>query len=274
MQSTLEMTKVAIIGAGNMGGAIASALYRQATDTEVSISNPSTAKLNRLKDECPTLSVHTDNVKAIDEADIIILAVKPWILPEVVVQIAPVIEFRCQKIVSLAGGVDITAVKEMFVKTSTGQKAVEMKIYRAIPNTAISVGQGMTFVCSDKHGESDVAQIRDLFANMGKAAVIPESLIDAATALSSCGIAYVFKGIQAAVQAGVQLGFRPSEALGYVNATIAGAVALMEAEGLTPQEEIDKVTTPGGMTIKGINSLEHDAFPSAIINAILSPLAK
>ena len=109
---------------------------------------------------------------------------------------------------------------------------------------------------------------------MGVVDVIEERLMDAATALSSCGIAYVFKFIQACVQAGVELGFKPADALRYVNATVDGAAALLSLPNTNPQCEIDKVTTPGGMTIKGINALEHSGFSSAVINAILTPLKK
>lgn len=241
---------------------------------EVRVANPSPGKLERIKGYFPDIAVFSDNVEAIKEADVIILAVKPWILTDVIKELAPHVDAKGQIIVSVAGGVDIESLTRMFRETCQEKGFGELRIFRAIPNTAISVQAGMTFISHNANENSSVETIRHLFSLMGEVGEIEEHLMDAATALSSCGIAYVFKAVQAAVQAGVQLGFRPAEALRYVNATIAGASALLGIEGTTPQAEIDKVTTPGGMTIKGINSLEHDGFPSAIINAILTPLRK
>lgn len=272
-QRLITMTNVTIIGAGNMGGAMARALY-DFEDIKVNVSNPSMKKLKELAEEHPLTGIFNDNVKAIKGADVIILAVKPWVLPDVVKEIAPRLDASKQIIVSVAGGVDIESLTIMLNGARKKNDLNGLEIFRVIPNTAISVLAGMTFICHNDEGAESAELIHHLFSLMGQAAEIEERLIDAATALSSCGIAYVFKAVQAAVQAGVQLGFRPAEALRYVNATVAGAVALLDTEGATPQGEIDKVTTPGGMTIKGINSLEHDGLASAIINAILAPLKK
>lgn len=273
IQRLNTMTKVTIIGAGNMGGAMARALYGF-EDIKVNVANPSMQKLMELAEENAEIGIFNDNVKAIKGADVIILAVKPWILPDVVKEIAPRVDANKQIVVSVAGGVDIQSLTNMLNGARKKNDLNGLQIFRVIPNTAISAGAGMTFICNNDEGAESADLVRHLFSLMGEAAEIEERLIDAATALSSCGIAYVFKAIQAAVQAGVQLGFRPADALRYVNATVAGAVALLDTEGATPQGEIDKVTTPGGMTIKGINSLEHDGLPSAIINAILAPVKK
>ena len=132
----------------------------------------------------------------------------------------------------------------------------------------------MTFIAGRRAEGEALEAVKSMFALMGEVAVIEERLMDAATALSSCGIAYVYKFMQAMVQAGVEMGFRPAEALRYVCATVDGAAAMLGQPGATAQGEIDKVTTPGGMTIKGINALEHAGFTSAVINAVLTPLKK
>lgn len=256
-----------------MGGAMAQALGCH-ENIEVRVANPSPGKLERLKGNFPGIAVFSDNAEAIKGTDVIILAVKPWILGDVIKELAPHVDVKEQIIVSVAGGVDIESLTRMFHEACQEKDFDKLRIFRAIPNTAISVKAGMTFISQNACENTGVETINHLFSLMGEVGEIEERLIDAATALSSCGIAYVFKAVQAAVQAGVQLGFRPHEALRYVNATIAGASALLDIEGATPQAEIDKVTTPGGMTIKGINSLEHDGLPSAIINAILMPLRK
>ncbi len=265
---------VAIIGAGNMGSAMAKAICKANKEILVRISNPSPSKLEKLHNEFPELSTYSDNVEAIKGADVIILAVKPWILPAVIEEITPYIEAENRIVVSVAGGVDFVSFAKMFCVSSDSLDLTTLQLFRAIPNTAISVGKGMTFVCSEKVDNPGIDIVINIFSLMGEVALTDEKHIDAGTALCSCGIAYVFKAVQAAVQAGVQLGFRPADALRYVNATVDGAIALLQQDGALPQSEIDKVTTPGGMTIKGINQLEHDAFPSAIINAILAPLSK
>lgn len=262
--------KVAVIGAGNMGGAIACALAATG-EYKIAVSNPTTPKLEAIKAEFPdrNVTVTTDNVEAVVDADIIILAVKPWLIGKVVEEIKPRLVYRRNIIVSLAGGVNIDALDEMLLR---GDELPA--VCRVIPDTALSVGKSMTFIAGRRVGESAMAEVKGLFSRMGDVAVIEERLMDAATALSSCGIAYVYKFMQACVQAGVEMGFRPSDALRYVCATVDGAAAMLSVPGASPQLEIDKVTTPGGMTIKGINALEHSGFTSAVINAILTPLKK
>lgn len=262
--------KVAIIGAGNMGGAIARALAATG-GYEIALSNPTLPKLEAFKAEFPDrfITVTTDNVEAVIDADVVILAVKPWLLGQVIEQIKPRLVYRRNTIVSLAGGVSIDALDAMLVR---GDEL--SAVCRVIPDTALSVGKSMTFIAGRRADASTLQTVESLFRRMGEVAVIEERLMDAATALSSCGIAYVYKFIQACVQAGVELGFRPADALRYVCATVDGAAAMLSLPGAAPQTEIDKVTTPGGMTIKGINALEHSGFISAVINAILTPVRK
>lgn len=259
---------IAVIGAGNMGSAIARAIARSGNpDFRVTVSNPTQGKLDALLREYPDITVTTDNVAAAAGADIIVLAIKPWILPAVVEEIKPRLVYRRHVIVSIAGGVGLDDLERFL------HRGDELpSLFYVIPDTAISVGHGMTFIASRRAEETTLKTVVGLFASMGEVAVVEERLMGAATALNSCGIAYVFKYMQACVQAGVQLGFRPADALRYVVATVDGAAALLKADPVSPQEQIDRVTTPGGMTIKGINALEHNGFTSAVIKGILEPL--
>lgn len=253
-----------------MGGAIACALAATG-EYKIAVANPTEAKLDAIKAEFPdrNVTVTTDNVEAVVEADVIILAVKPWLIDKVIQQVKPRLVYRRNVIVSLAGGVSIDALDDMLLR---GDELPA--VCRVIPDTALSVGKSMTFIAGRRAGACTMDDIVSLFRRMGEVAVVEERLMDAATALSSCGIAYVYKFIQACVQAGVEMGFRPADALRYVCATVDGAAAMLERPDASPQQEIDKVTTPGGMTIKGINALEHSGFTSAVINAILTPLKK
>lgn len=265
--------KIAIIGAGNMGASIAGGLSnsRLFKEAEIWVSNPSPGRLERLKRQYAGLSVTHDNTLAAKDADAVILAVKPWILPEVISQLKPVLDYTRQAIVSIAGGVTLADLDKML----GADDGVRPDTFYVIPNTAISVGKGMTFVCaSDGASDAHIALVHDCFAAMGSVAVIDGRHMDAGLALCSCGIAYVYKYIQGCVQAGVQLGFRPAEALDYTIQTVEGAAEMLRHNHTTPQEEIDRVTTPGGMTIRGINSLDHTGFVSSIITANLESLKK
>ena len=255
--------KVSIIGAGNMGGAIARGLaqghYIKAQD--ITVTNPSTPKLEKLKAEYPAMQVRTDNRDAAD-ADIVIVAVKPWKVEEV---LRPLRLRQPQVLVSVAAGLTFEDLAH-FVDP-------EMPMFRVIPNTAISLRASMTLIACRNASEEQTLTMLDLFNEMGLAMLIEEKQFAAATSLTSCGIAYVLKYVQAAMQAGVELGIRPKDAMKMVAQTVEGAARLLlENEDTHPALEIEKVTTPGGITIKGVNSLEHDGFTSAVIRAIKASL--
>lgn len=251
--------KVAIIGAGNMGGAIARGLaqghYVRVQD--ITVTNPSMPKLEKLKVEFPAIQVSTDNHEAAD-ADVVIVAVKPWKVEEV---LKPLRLRQPQVLVSVAAGMTFEDLAH-FVDP-------EMPIFRIIPNTAISLRASMTLIACRNASEQQTLTMLDLFNEMGLAMLIEEKQLAAATSLTSCGIAYVLKYVQAAMQAGVEAGIRPKDAMKMVAQTVEGAARLLlENEDTHPALEIEKVTTPGGITIKGVNSLEHDGFTSAVIKAI------
>ena len=251
--------KVAIIGAGNMGGAIARGLaqghYVRVQD--ITVTNPSMPKLEKLKVEFPAIQVSTDNHEAAD-ADVVIVAVKPWKVEEV---LKPLRLRQPQVLVSVAAGMPFEDLAH-FVDP-------EMPMFRIIPNTAISLRASMTLIACRNASEQQTLTMLDLFNEMGLAMLIEEKQLAAATSLTSCGIAYVLKYVQAAMQAGVEAGIRPKDAMKMVAQTVEGAARLLlENEDTHPALEIEKVTTPGGITIKGVNSLEHDGFTSAVIKAI------
>lgn len=251
--------KIAIIGAGNMGGAIARGLakgsYVNAGD--ITVSNPSNGKLEQLKAEFPDLHTTHSNEAAAQGADIVIVAVKPWKVEEVVV---PLHLHRPQILVSVAAGLTFD--------TLARYADAEMPFFRVIPNTAIAEGASMTLVAARNASDEQTKMLLSLFNEMGLAMLIEEKQFGCATALTSCGIAYVFKYVQAAMQAGVEGGIRPRDAQRMLAQTLKGAAELLLKEGAHPSVEIDKVTTPGGITIKGVNELEHGGFASAVINAI------
>ena len=250
--------KVAIIGAGNMGGAIARGLaqghYVKASD--IIVTNPSTPKLEKLKAEFPEIHTSSNNRDAAD-ADVVIVAVKPWKVEEV---LKPLRLRQPQILVSVAAGLTFEDLAH-FVDP-------EMSIFRVIPNTAIAERASMTLIACRNATEEQTEAMLGVFNEMGLAMLISEKQLEAATALSSCGIAYALKYVQAAMQAGIEMGISPNESMRMVAQSLEGAARLILNNDTHPSVEIDKVTTPGGITIKGLNELEHAGFTSAVIRAM------
>ena len=252
--------KVTIIGAGNMGGAIARGLAKGTIvgAADITVSDPSEKMLQNLQQEYPLMNVTTDNRTAISEADFVIVAVKPWLMKTVLAELPLQPQ---QVLVSVAAGVSFDQLVEYTA-------APDLTMFRLVPNTAMSQLESMTLIAS-RHAPPEHERLMvEIFNEMGLAMMIPESQIEATTALTSCGIAYVLKYIQAAMQAGVEMGIYPKDAQRMVAQSVKGAASLILNNDTHPSLEIDKVTTPGGITIKGINELEHAGFSSAIIRAM------
>ncbi len=252
--------KVAIIGAGNMGGAMAHGLAKGTIvkAADVFVSNPSEGKLQALKSLLPEMQVTTDNATAAKGADMVIVAVKPWLMERVLggLQLKPE-----QMLVSVAAGVDFAHLEQY--------AGIQMPMFRVVPNTAIAYMESTTLIAGKYVTPEQEQLLLDIFNEMGLALPITETQIAATTALASCGIAFVLKYIQAAMQAGVEMGIYPKAAQQMVAQTVKGAAALLLNNPSThPAVEIDKVTTPGGITIKGLNELEHNGYSSAIIKAM------
>ena len=243
-----------------MGGAIARGLAKGSLVKveDIRVSNPSPGKLEALKAEFPDMQVTADNGEAVAGADIVVLAVKPWMVGEVLHKLQLK---ETQMLISIAAGIKLGELWQML-----GQKG--NPLFRVIPNTAISEMQSMTLVSCSQASQEQIQLVLDIFSEMGLAMLIPEEKMAAATAMTSCGIAYALKYIQAAMQAGIELGVRPKDGMRMVAQSLKGAAELILANDTHPSVEIDKVCTPGGLTIKGINQLEHDGFTSALINAI------
>ena len=254
--------KIAIIGAGNMGGAIARGLSRGTmVDTNrIFVSDVSEKNLADLKQFSPEISVSTSNREIIEGASIIILAVKPWLVEIVAKEIESRIDYKKQILVSIAAGVNFERMAELFDTDAT--------MFRVIPNTAIDVLQSVSTISSYNATKEQEELVLSLFAELGKAFLVPESQLNAFMSLSSCGIAYAFRYIRAAMEGGVEMGIYPNVAKEVVLQTLRGAIDLLEANASHPEVEIDKVTTPGGITIKGLNEMEANGFTNAVIKGL------
>lgn len=251
--------KITIIGAGNMGGAIARALaVSDISDLEITCTVRSADKLERLS--AAGFIATSDNHVAVAGADIVIFAVKPWLMEEVIRDVAPYMDLSSQIVASVAAGVNFAQLSEWL-----GAQTV---MFRIIPNTAIEVGSGVTFISSCNASQDQRAMVMNMFAQMGYALEVEEGAMAAGTALASCGIAYAMKYIQASAAGGESLGFTPEQACKIVEYTVKGAAELLLATGNAPQTEIDKVTTPGGMTMKGLAAMEQAGFSQAVTDGL------
>jgi len=179
-------------------------------------------------------------------------------------EIKGLLNYDNQIILSIAAGVPLEKLRTLFSRSDEQVPT----LFRMIPNTAIDVMESFSCLSSWNATQDQEEQMVKIFDELGKAMLVPESQLNAFMALSSCGIAYAFRYIRAATEGGVELGIYPNVAKEVVLQTLKGAVALLEATGNHPEVEIDKVTTAGGITIKGLNEMEHAGFTSAVIRGL------
>lgn len=251
--------KIGIIGIGNMGGAIAHVLVKNGLSPHnLWITDINTIATNAFVNEYKGVQVVSSHELA-SAVDVIILAVKPWLVATVLSEICDNLSDD-QILISIAAGVELATLRK---------SAPTTPLFRVIPNTAIAINEGMSFIAADNSTENQTTIVLELFERMGKALVINESLMAAATSLSSCGIAYALRYLRAAAEGGVELGFTAPMAHEIVAQTMIGAAQLILQQGANPEEEIDKVCTPGGLTIQGLNAMEEAGFTNAVIKGLL-----
>ncbi len=253
--------KIAIIGAGNMGGATARGLAqsKHIDAKDIYISNPSKGKLDAIKAEFPGINITQDNKECVKDADMVILAVKPWKVEDVSREIATHLKSGNVILGSMAAGTNTEKIENLF-----GQHPV----YIIIPNTAIAVRQSMTFIARKNTTPKMDNEILTIFKELGDAMIIEERLMGAGMALASCGIAYAMRYVRAATEGGVELGMYAKDAQHIVEQTLLGAVELLRANNSHPEAEIDRVTTPGGITIRGLNTMEENGFTNSVIKGL------
>lgn len=255
--------KTAIIGAGNMGGATAIGLAVSATLEAADITV--TAKHQTTLDRFTPYGIKTslDNKAAVAGADVVMIVVKPWFVEQVIEEIKPVLDYSSQTIVCMAAGIKSEQMLSWLEKD--GQVPELLYI---IPNTAIEILESMTFIAPINASAETTAKMEELFAKTGSTMVVDEKHLSAGTALASCGIAFAMRYIRAAAEGGVELGFYAKDATKIVCQTVKGAAGLISAHGSHPEAEIDKVTTPGGITIRGLNAMEEAGFTNAVIKGL------
>lgn len=262
--------KIAIIGAGNMGGAIARGLATGSivSAQDITVTAHTQATLDRLQADVPALHTTLSNREACEGASIVMLCVKPWLVQQVLEEVYPAINASNPLIVNVAAGITFEQLQQMLAGD-------QRPMARVIPNTAISIKQSPTLMCfNDQMSEAQRQLLRALFDELGQAIVLDEAHMAAGTAITSCGIAYAFAYIKAAMQGAIELGFYPHVAKQMIDQTVKGAVELLEHNGSTPDQEIYKVCTPGGITIKGLNEMTKEGFDHAVIAGLKKAAGK
>ena len=252
--------KIAMIGAGAMGGATVEGLIKSEyfKNEDITVADPSLQVVEKFAKQ--GVSVTTDNQMAAQDADIVCVCVKPWLVEKVLKDIKDSLDAKKQLLIVIAAGVASAKIKEWLPDCPP--------FFLMIPNIAIAQLASMTFLVPVSATSEQTQQIKDIFNKMGKTIITDEQHLAAGTTLASCGIAYAMRYIRAASEGGVELGFKADDAKQIVMQTIKGAVELLQASGLHPEAAIDLVTTPGGVTIKGLNEMEHAGFTSAVIRGL------
>ena len=248
-----------------MGGATVEGLIKGQyfKNDDITVADPSQAVTEKFAKM--GISVTSDNKLAADTADIVCVVVKPWLVERVLKDIKPELDPKKQILIVIAAGISSESIKGWL-----GDQCPSL--FLVIPNIAIAEMASMTFVVPVGASEKDIQTVTDIFNEMGNTLITDEQHLAAGTTLASCGIAYAMRYVRAASEGGVELGFKADDAKAIVMQTMKGAVELLEASGMHPEAAIDLVTTPGGVTIKGLNEMEHAGFTSAVIRGLKAGL--
>lgn len=258
--------KITFIGAGNMGGAMAHGLYQ--TDMfrpeDITCTARSQATLDKCLKLMPGIHVNTNNREAVKNADIVVFAVKPWLIEGVIQEVKNALDYSKQIILSVVAGFTTDKLQNLLEREGHPTPAV----FYMIPNTAIDVKASMTFFVPSNASDEQIQLIQCMMEKVGGCMQIEEKNMPACMALASCGIAYAFRYIRAAMEGGVEMGLYAKDAKKIVSHTIRGAAEMILQHDSHPEEEIDHVTTPGGLTIKGLNAMEENGFTNAVIKGL------
>ena len=258
--------KLAIIGCGNIGLSLLQGLLKDKNIKagNITVTRRNIEELSYLKDV--GVRVTSDNLGAVADSDIIVIAVKPYNIAGILDEIKDHLNPDKHIIVSVTAGVTIKEIRDHI--------GVQLPVFRAMPNISASVGKSVSCICHNEAPGSEIDSVRQLFNSLGTTMIIDEELMQSATILGACGVAYVMRFIRAMIQGGIQIGFDAKTASEIVNQTVKGAAELLIERQGHPESEIDKVTTPKGCTIVGLNEMEHNGFSSSLIKGIVASYEK
>ncbi len=260
MDNSFKNCRIAIIGAGNIGLSLAYGFLRSG------LFNPGNICLTRRRIDLLSeiggtgVQIMKDNAKAVEMSDMVILSVEPQQINGVLSEIQHVLNKDRHTVISVVTGVTIQQIEQI---AGDG-----VSVVRAMPNIAISVGESMTCIAGNGTEERSLDDTCRLFDIVGRTLIINEDEMIAATAIGACGVAFFLRAIRAASQGGIEIGLQSRHALTIATQAAKGAASLLLSGGSHPEQEIDKVTTPKGCTIAGLNLMEYEGFSSAMIKGI------
>jgi pyrroline-5-carboxylate reductase len=255
--------KIAIIGVGNLGLSIAKGIINSELASHLYLTKRNINEISHLAEE-GKVTIGSDNRAAVAAAEVVIFAVQPSHFEEILAEIKDLL--NGQVLISTITGFGIQRMEELV--------GTDQFIIRSMPNTAISVGASMTCLCSNAKGKEKVEVAKVIFNQLGHSMEIPEPQMQAATVICASGVAFWMRLIRATTQGAIQLGFDAKEAQELAMHTCNGAAELLIASGNHPEQEIDRVTTPMGCTIQGLNEMEIQGLSSSLIQGIVASYNK
>ncbi len=259
------MSKLTIIGGGNLGTAIADGLLASGfiLPEDLIVTRRDTSLLEKYQKKGVTIS--SDNKAAVIQSKYVIVAVKPYHIEELLVGLKDSFQ---------PGQLIISVVTGIWLKDLESWVGYNRTVFRAMPNTAIAIQESMTCISYNNASKQQIEFVHELFEKLGRVTFIDEKLMDAATVLGACGTAFAMRYIRANIQGGIEIGFDAQKAAFIAAQTIKGAAQLLLTHNTHPESEIDKVTTPKGCTIAGLNEMEHQGFSSSLIKGLISSYKK
>jgi pyrroline-5-carboxylate reductase len=265
-KNNMKNDKVSIIGCGNIGLSLLQGLLKEKKilPKNITVTRRNIRELTYLEEK--GVRITTDNVVAVKNSNLIVIAVKPYNIIEVLEEIRAYLNPGKHVLISITAGTSLSQIQDVI--------GISMPVFRAMPNISASVGRSVSCICHSIDGKKDVERVKSLFDIFGTTMTIDEELMQSATILGACGIAYVLRFIRAMIQGGIQIGFDAKTASAIVNQTVKGAAELLIERKEHPEFEIDKVTTPKGCTIVGLNEMEHNGFSSSLIKGIVASYEK
>ena len=258
--------KIAIIGGGNLGASIAEGFIKEnfLSPGQITVTRRKLDLIKGLADK--GVNTTSSNTEATAQSDIIILAVKPKQIEDILEEIKPELDPKRHILISVVTGFSMASMAEIVGEDHT--------IFRVMPNTAIAIQESMSCISAVNASDHQVQTIVRLFERLGKVAIIDEELMEASTVLGACGIAFALRFIRAAIQGGIEIGFDSKTAELIAAQTVKGAASLLFERRRHPEREIDMVTTPQGCTIAGLNEMEHQGFSSSLIKGVVTSYKK
>ncbi len=254
--------KITVIGGGNMGGALLEGFLRSGkySKEQIALATPDPAETTKFTGM--GVAVYRDNAEAVREADVVIIAVKPYLVNVVAADIRSELKDQA-RVVSIAAGLELGSVTDLFDS--------HIACFRVMPNIAAAYGASMSFVSCDKYSEKFADEIVGLFSSVGEAVVIEEKFMDSAMVSASCGLAFAIRYVRAAMEASIEMGLGAEMSRRIVAQTVKGACELLLNDPSHPEAMVDRVSTPGGLTIVGLNEMEHHGFTSSVIKGHMAP---